>query len=228
MIKRNKLNKFWGSEESLTVFLCVLLVRVFLLPLLPADYLFTDIVVDVLTVFILISGITACPSNQSLRSISIILVVVSVVFNAAGYWYEQNSQQQAIDIALSTLCILLFIQVILYQVFKDGDVTTQRLLGAISVYIMLGLVCANLYELIYLLNPESFNFATETLKQPFNPKQQFIYFSFVNLTTTGFGDIVPVSDVARSCSMLESLIGQLFPTVLIGRLVSLFVGVKKK
>jgi voltage-gated potassium channel Kch len=59
------------------------------------------------------------------------------------------------------------------------------------------------------------------VEHDFDPETRLIYFSFATLTTVGYGDITPVHPIARSLAMLEALIGQLFPVILIARLVSM-------
>ena len=125
---------------------------------------------------------------------------------------------------LDTLLLLVFLGmlavIVLFQVFREGPITIQRISGAVVVYLLLGLMWALAYQLIELQQPGSFNFADapaigDTLSA------RLVYFSFVTLTTLGYGDITAVSPVARTLAMLEAAIGQLFPAILIARLVSM-------
>ena len=125
---------------------------------------------------------------------------------------------------LDTLMSLVFLGmlavIVLFQVFREGPITIQRISGAVVVYLLLGLMWALAYQLIELQQPGSFNFADapaigDTLSA------RLVYFSFVTLTTLGYGDITAVSPVARTLAMLEAAIGQLFPAILIARLVSM-------
>ncbi|OGE23846.1 MAG: hypothetical protein A2V51_03440 [Candidatus Dadabacteria bacterium RBG_19FT_COMBO_40_33] len=125
---------------------------------------------------------------------------------------------------LDTLLLLVFLGmlavIVLFQVFREGPITIQRISGAVVVYLLLGLMWALAYQLIELQQPGSFNFADapaigDTLSA------RLVYFSFVTLTTLGYGDITAVSPVARTLAMLEAVIGQLFPAILIARLVSM-------
>ena len=125
---------------------------------------------------------------------------------------------------LDTLLLLVFLGmlavIVLFQVFREGPITIQRISGAVVVYLLLGLMWALAYQLIELQQPGSFNFADapaigDTLSA------RLVYFGFVTLTTLGYGDITAVSPVARTLAMLEAVIGQLFPAILIARLVSM-------
>ncbi|MGE5445893.1 MAG: potassium channel family protein, partial [Ignavibacteriales bacterium] len=112
--------------------------------------------------------------------------------------------------------------VVIHQVFREGPITMQRIIGAVVVYLLLGLMWAFAYKLVELQRPGSFNSASlSAVEHDFDPKTRLIYFSFTTLTSVGYGDITPVHPISRSLTMLESLIGQLFPVILIARLVSM-------
>jgi Ion channel len=88
----------------------------------------------------------------------------------------------------------------------------------VAVYLLLGLLWGVWYEIIELLQPGSFAVASQKAQAGL---PQLAYFSFTTLTTLGFGDIVPLSPLARSLVILEALVGQLFPVILIARLVTI-------
>jgi len=120
-----------------------------------------------------------------------------------------------IDLLIVIYCIWLG-AIILKRTFSMGHVTVHRVQGAVIVYLLSGLIFAFLYHAIYLLNgPSSFNGLANY------QRTEFVYFSFSTLTTLGYGDITPVNVFARSLSNLEALNGQLYPAVLIARLVSM-------
>jgi hypothetical protein len=107
-------------------------------------------------------------------------------------------------------------------VFGPGQVTRHRIRGAIALYLIVALLFAHLYGLLAALVPG----AISTVSIGLNPNVVFyrgrlLYFSLVTLSTTAYGDIVPVHPVARSLATLESVIGQLFPATLLARLVAL-------
>jgi hypothetical protein len=81
------------------------------------------------------------------------------------------------------------------------------------------------YEIVELLNPGSFSIAAQRGEASL---PQFGYFSFTTLATLGLGDILPISPLARSLVVLEALVGQLFPVILIARLASLEIQSQRK
>jgi hypothetical protein len=101
--------------------------------------------------------------------------------------------------------------------------------GSVAAYLLLGLIWSMAYHLIAICIPEAFfvqgPFASSDLE---TLESHLFYFSFVTLTTLGYGDIVAVHPVARMLVILEGVTGQLFPVILISRLVSLHVQSKQK
>jgi hypothetical protein len=109
--------------------------------------------------------------------------------------------------------------VVARAVFAPGRVSYHRIIGAILVYLSVALTFAALFTIVGLLVPQAFS----GMVLDDNPAlaSNVIYFSFVTLTSTGYGDIFPVHPVARSLCNLETIIGQLYPATLLARLVSL-------
>jgi hypothetical protein len=109
--------------------------------------------------------------------------------------------------------------VVARTVFAPGRVTHHRITGAILVYLSIAVIFTALFTMIGLLVPNSFS----GMSFEDNPAlaSKVIYFSFVTLTSTGYGDVFPVHPVARSLCNLETIIGQLYPATLLARLVSL-------
>ena len=106
--------------------------------------------------------------------------------------------------------------------FGPGRVTWHRVQGAVALYLILGLLFAHLYGLLNALVPEAFaNVPSGLSVHAVFYREHLLYFSFETLTSTGYGDIVPLHRVARSLATLEAVIGQLFPATLLARLVSL-------
>ena len=106
--------------------------------------------------------------------------------------------------------------------FGPGRVTWHRVQGAVALYLILGLLFAHLYGLLNVLVPEAFANVPPGLRaHAVFYRGRLLYFSLVTLTSVGYGDIVPLHPVAYSLATLEALIGQLFPAILLARLVSL-------
>lgn len=141
-----------------------------------------------------------------------------------SHWLHFYIREHAMHIIASSAAALFFLvlsALITRRVFRSGRITIYRILGALAVYLIIGIMWGEVYILIYLFEPQSFYFSPHTQNgQP--PVSELIYFSFTTLTTVGFGDILPVHPVARSMATLEALAGQLYPAVLLARLVTLY------
>jgi hypothetical protein len=105
-------------------------------------------------------------------------------------------------------------------VFAPGVVTTHRVLGAIVLYLNFGLLATTIYRLIWDLAPNSFTGIPASVTSP-QASASILYFSFVTLTTIGYGDILPVHPFARALADFEGIIGQLYPATLLARLITL-------
>ncbi|ESA33947.1 ion channel [Leptolyngbya sp. Heron Island J] len=108
---------------------------------------------------------------------------------------------------------------ILKNILQASRVTSDTVKGGVCVYLLLGYLWALFYSIIYTLNANAFSSAlvTET------SRLRVLYFSFVILTTLGFGDITPVSEAASVMTILEALIGQVYPAVFMALLVSSYL-----
>lgn len=117
----------------------------------------------------------------------------------------------------NVLCLYLFIiYLMLTQIFKAKIITLNTIGLALCTYIMLGTVWILFYTPVLALNPEAF---THPILDDPDPLHTLTYFSYVTLATLGYGDISPVSNLARNLAILEAVTGTLFLAVLISRLV---------
>jgi voltage-gated potassium channel Kch len=91
-------------------------------------------------------------------------------------------------------------------------------IASIVVYLLIALVWAEAYNLIEIASPGSFNFAVMISEAG---AEHFTYFSFITITTLGYGDIIPATNLARAVSMLEAFVGQVYLVVLVARLVGM-------
>ena len=108
---------------------------------------------------------------------------------------------------------------LLHYVFQDEVMTADKLYGAAAAYLMLGVLWGYLYAIANHLHPGSFAFGGAVASPLFG---ELIYFSFTVLTSTGFGDAVPLLRHARGLCVLEQLMGALFLAILIARLAGVY------
>ena len=120
---------------------------------------------------------------------------------------------------LTILFLVLVAMLILSHVLKAERVSREKIFGALSVYLLLGVIWAFLFLFVDFLVPGSFRYGQDGALTGV----EMVYYSFVTLTTLGYGDIVPISPSARALATLEAVTGQLFLTVLVARLVGLHI-----
>ena len=148
-------------------------------------------------------------------------IVTAIILNFAKLSSE-NTVLLVFDALASFLCCGLLTVIILVLVFKEGRITGRHIQGAIAVYLLLGLMWAFLYHILSLTLPGAFLEAGAiTQDTTGGMRRDLTYFSFVTLTTVGYGDIIAVHPLARMLVILEALVGQLFPAILLAWLVSM-------
>ena len=109
--------------------------------------------------------------------------------------------------------------VVARAVFGGGRITYHRIVGAILLYLLIAVTFATLFAFVGLSISDAFKGIA--FKDDLALASSLFYFSFVTLTSTGYGDIVPVHPLARSLCNLECIIGQLYPATILARLVTL-------
>ena len=137
--------------------------------------------------------------------------------------YRRHAHDISLDIVANFVALVTFSVlsiVVSGAIFGPGRFTSHRIRGAVVLYLNLGLMFAFLHRLVAEFLPGAYtNIPPPEAEAAF--RAALDYFSFTTLTSLGYGDIVPVNPIARSLSTLEAAIGQLLPTVLIGRVVVL-------
>lgn len=107
------------------------------------------------------------------------------------------------------------------DVFSTTEVNSDTLCGSVSVYLLLGIFFGMIYSIILVIDPGAFNGIDSelTLDPTLGPNRAMLYYSVVTLTTLGYGDITPVSQYTRSLATMEVILGQIYLTVMVARLV---------
>jgi hypothetical protein len=209
---------FWWGDKGLTTLLAMQLLAFVVGPLIDRES--ARIVIGILFSLILVSGV----GNVSKKLIPRIFVGLLTFTAVAFMWLQRYvlDRTMAIWSTVSTLaCMFLLTVVVLRHVFQAGPVTADRVRGAIAAYVLIGLCWAFIYHFIDLTLPGAFSLSS-VRSEPIDLERQqdFAYFSFVTLTTLGYGDITPIHRSARMFAIIEALIGQLYPATLLARLIS--------
>ena len=212
--------KWVDSDTSLAALLFFLILYGFVIyPMAGRDGR-TEPLAAISFTIVLVLGVLSTTKHKTARMGMVVLAALSL----ASHWLHFFFHEHAVHVISAAAASAFFISLaalITARVFRRGGITIYRIYGAIAVYLLLGILWGEIYVLMYLLNPGCFYFdPTTQCGEP--PISELIYFSFTTLTTVGFGDIVPVHPVARSMATFEALVGQLYPAVLLARLVTLY------
>jgi Ion channel len=121
----------------------------------------------------------------------------------------------------AVLALLAVMWVVFEIVFGPGRITAHRVRGAILLYLSIAIVFAWAYRLLAEAVPAGFSGPTRAASKH-GGLSPFLYYSLTSLTTLGLGDITPVDAFARSLTVLEALLGQLFPAVVLARILTLY------
>lgn len=173
--------------------------------------------IDLVTLGVLVASSSAIAGRGSRRVAAWLLGVPAVAASA----FSRSFGIDWVDpVAYSSRALFFgfLIVVIFGDIWRRNDVTMDAVLGACNVYILLGIAWGSLYALLDWAEPLSF--PASASGQPLG-EFDLVYFSFVDLTTIGFGDIVPATPQARGLAAVQGLVGQLYLAIIIARLVGL-------
>jgi hypothetical protein len=207
--------------RHLTLLISILLVFI-ISPLLVT---FRDgvLILNVIGAMVVLAGAYALSERKHLFTIAIVVSAISII---ATWLLVVFQQHWTVLLAHTCITVLVsfFAVTILGYVLRSGRVTADRIFAAICVYMLIGYGWAFVYALLDELFPGSFAALTEVGRNDYIQRvMQFRYFSFMTLTTVGYGDVLPRSPTARTMAALEAVMGQIYLTVLVARLVGLHI-----
>lgn len=180
-----------------------------------------DLVMSVLLSLVLLSAVLAVADSKYVLAIAVVLAVPAII----GRWinhFRPDLVHPAVFLVCALLLLAFLIVRLLRFILRARSVDTEVLCASIAAYLMLGLVWTIAYWLVDQLTPGgAFSYNTNAGPRTMNGFTGF-YFSFVTLSTVGYGDITPVSRFARWLAAMEAMTGLLYVAVLVARLVSMY------
>ncbi len=212
------------NEQNNFVFLLfgliLLLFTGALLEYFPGDT--GPIIMQGATVAALIIGTGGQQKNRNHLVTSIIFIVLMVLMVVAGLLIDRAGFGYLHLLLL--LCFLVWMTwLAVRQVLFTGSITSNDIVGAICIYMLLGLIWAILYLLLALTTPGAFNGLPQA---PWLDNfAAAVYFSFVTITTLGYGDISPALPVARFLVMMEAIVGVFYMAILVASLIGVRMSV---
>jgi hydrogenase/urease accessory protein HupE len=158
------------------------------------------------------------------------VAILAVLFTLAGVqltFVLPSSSTRMLSYIGSLGCSIVASYSVGRAVFAPGVVNAHRVRGAVVLYLNFGIIFLTGYRLIWDLVPNAIGGVPSGVES-WKATSALLYFSFVTLTSVGFGDIVPVHPLARSLANLESIIGQLYPATLLARLITLELEARRR
>jgi hypothetical protein len=216
----SKLHQFRRMKRDwlLTALTLVFTLMIFVAAPLQATGIFVFQTFVITGLLAIIGGAVVISGNPiAVGSMSIAFIAnLAVVFFRLYYPWPYNLHL----LAAAWLVISITLGIVVVQaVFGGGRITYHRIVGAILLYLLMGVAFATLFASVGLSIPNAFTGIA--FKDDLALSSSLFYLSFVTLTSTGYGDIIPVHPLARSLCNIESVIGQLYPATVLARLVTL-------
>ena len=222
--------RLW-REERYTVLLASVFIYVILSIILPEKW-WGHIILDGIFFILVLSVVFETTRFTSLFSFLGFLGVLAIAGHLISMMWRGS------PIARSTLSIssILFMIAAIHRVSRrvlgSKVVTGDTIRGAIIIYLFIGSLFSSIYILIEVVSPGSFLITNSaghpSISSPGEISRLFGYFSFVTLTTLGYGDIIPIKDFSRTMAWIEAFIGQIYLAVIIARLVGVYIAQESK
>jgi hypothetical protein len=225
IVLRMHISEFWSGDLGLTLVTIALAVLIFVIVPLRDAALPGRIFFD-LFVFVLMISAALVVNQSRIATVVVIAVVLATGVVLAAARMHPTPSLEILGSFLVTVTLMLYVRIVLLVTFRAGQITWSRIQGGLSAYLLIGMVWASAFQLMEELHPGSFQFVSAPADMD-QLSSKLTYYSFATLTTVG-SNISPIYPFARSLSIAESVVGQLFPAVLMGALVAMALQYRPK
>ena len=176
------------------------------------------LVVSVVNMFLLIATVAAVGRTTLSFVIALLLAIPAVWFQYLGLWQDDDTALAESWVFSATLYFITTAYLLRY-VFQPMIMTPDKLFGAAAAYLMIGVLWAYIYAMVGFFYPQSYMIVGQPGRLVY---ADALYFSMTVLTSTGFGDVTPLTRQARGVCMIEQITGALFVAILIARLAGVY------
>ena len=199
--------------------LLIFIIAMLILGPLVEEFIRLRILMDILWSAIFVSTIYAVSQKKRHIVIAVVLALPMLGSIWAKYFFQHKALLVVGSLCGAAFILFAIIQMLIF-IYGHKEVTRDLIVGAAVVYLLLALMWTFIFVVVETLHPGSFNLPEG---QGIEATRQFMYYSFVTLTTLGYGDITPITSMARSLCILEAVIGQLYLVVQVAWLVGVHV-----
>ncbi len=168
----------------------------------------------------LLVAVFSMHSDKRILYTGVALVAVALLSGVLAV-STQSPAWDSLAFAAFFFYLLLAIVTAVHEVVETHAASINRVLGAICIFLLLGIIFSMLYALLHQFDPDAFRGVPEEIE--LLDSTTWIYYSFVTLTTLGYGDIVPLTSPARTLAYLEAIIGQFYIAILVAGLVGAYL-----
>ena len=201
------------------LFLLISMVLMFALRPFLESFFRISYLIDIFFFIIFLSAVYAVSQKRSTFIIALVMALLLEIL----IWLSHLTDISSFRI-IGNILTILFIgytaTIILSYLFTEDEITGDAIMGAICVYFLIGSAWAFIFFTLELLQPGSFQMPQG---QGTTDLSHFSYYSYVTLTTLGYGDFTPISAQARSLALLEAIMGQLYIAILVARMVGIHI-----
>ena len=176
------------------------------------------LLVNVVNMFLLIATVAAVGRTTLSFVIALLLAIPAMWFQYLGLWHDDDAALAGSWMFSAALYFTTTVYLLRY-VFQPMIMTPDKLFGAAAAYLMIGVLWAYIYAIVGFLYPQSYLIVGQPGRLVF---ADALYLSITVLTSTGFGDVTPLSRQARGVCMVEQITGALFVAILIARLAGVY------
>ena len=212
------MSEFWSAHLGLTLITISLTIIAFVITPLREAGLPGRLFFDLVAVGLMILAALAVDQSRAAKGLAIGVVMISATVLGAGRLHPTQLLRLSGSI-LVVVTLLFYIRIVLLVMFRKGPVTWGRIQGGVCVYLLIGMAWASAFQFLEQLHPGSFHFTSAAADMD-QLTSKLTYYSFATLTTVG-SSITPLDPFARSLTIAEAIVGQLFPPTLIAALVAM-------
>jgi hypothetical protein len=213
----------WCYAHRHPIFL-VGLVSFFLLPEIIQKVFLTDTRFPVIVLILVFSSVLIIHDPENDKPLIITLVLIFIFFLGIWSFLGTNQKMQSIAFTLLFVYFTLITYYLFLDILQSKDVTSSVIFGAFAGYFLIGVLFFFIFALLNVAYPETLNIDMEGD----DSLENVLYFSFITLTTIGYGDFAPTSTLGQKIAILEGLTGQFYIAAVMATIVGKFLSGKEK
>ena len=208
----------WCFKRRFLALLLLILAMLIIVPLAD-EFVRLRMLMDIFWSAIFIAVIYAVSQKKHHILVGVLLALPMLGSIWSRYFVQYSALEAVGGLCGAVFFIFAIIQILIF-VYTQKEVTRDLIAGAAIVYLLMALAWSFIFGVVESMHPGSFSVPEV---EGISTSRSFLYYSFVTLTTLGYGDITPVTSLARSLCILEAVIGQLYLVVQVAWLVGVHV-----